>query len=381
MIKGVSQKDVVGYSGLPAPPVDVEIDHMVPYFYQGTYHGQPTRLVVLRQWISNEHGSDWLTVIVGQYRRFSEQLVWASLLESSLRLGSLILLAAALGWLAVSKGLKPLRQLEAIIESRSPDDLSPLNVVMPREVTQLLKALNGFLHRLNLGAERKRRFIANASHQLKTPVASLMAQTELDLRKVDQGRSCGELTHIHHRTIQMSRLIQQLLSLARADSADPVHSHYDSLNLVTFAKSATLNWLNQTHLVHIDLGFESVLNQLFIKGNRTLLTELLNNLLDNANRYCPPHTLVTVCVYQTDDSAVLAVEDAGLGIAVEERDKVLERFYRGCEDFQGSGLGLSIADEVAKKHGGTLQLSAGNEGNGLIVRIALPHAHNHLIRL
>ncbi|MES9874841.1 MAG: HAMP domain-containing sensor histidine kinase [Candidatus Sedimenticola sp. PURPLELP] len=289
-----------------------------------------------------------------------------------LRLSLLIFLAGSLGWVAVTQGLRPLARLEQAISRRSFDDMRPIGVAVPKEVHNVVTALNSLLERLHVSVERRKRFIANASHQLRTPVASLMAQTELALRKAEHNDKCDELASINERARQMSRLINQLLSLARADAAEQVQEHQAPLDLIAFAKKTTIDWLNEHHDPMIDLGFESTLDTLEIYANETLLSELLSNLIDNANNYCPQEALVTVRVDQNDEGAILEVEDNGPGIPEAERERVLERFYRRQEDKTGTGLGLAIAKEVALRHQGKLSLLTPASDKGLLVRVELP---------
>ena len=170
----------------------------------------------------------------------------------------------------------------------------------------------------------------------------------------------------------MSRLINQLLSLARADAEEDVAAQREPVELVHFAKRTTIDWLNEHHHPTIDLGFESPLEELVIQANEVLLTELLVNLIDNANNYCPQGSRVTVRIDRDASYAVLDVEDNGPGIPEAERERVLERFYRLQEDRTGTGLGLAIAREVTFRHRGRLSLLTPASGQGLLVRLSFP---------
>ncbi|MET0084613.1 MAG: sensor histidine kinase [Sedimenticola sp.] len=371
-VEGPNNAFVTGYSGLPPVPEGTFQERDKPFFYYSLYRGKEIRMVSLRTMVEGRDLNGLMTVFVGQYADARRSLVSEHMLNSTMRLVLLLLLTGLLGWVAVTQGLKPLARLEKAISLRSFDDMRPIGVAVPQEVSKVVNALNSLFERLQVSAERRKRFIANASHQLRTPVASLMAQTELALRKTDTGTEHDEFHSINEKAHQMSRLINQLLSLARADAEEQVQQQQAPVDLIAFAKKTTIDWLNDHHDPSIDLGFESRLETLEINANETLLTELLVNLIDNANNYCPDETLVTVRVEQNDGMAILEVEDNGPGIPENERERVLERFYRRQEDRTGTGLGLAIAKEVATRHQGKLHLLTPGSGKGLLVRVELP---------
>lgn len=372
-VEGPNNAFVAGYSGLPLEPEGARIEWDKPFFFYDRYRGNEIRMVALRTLVEGRELNGLMTVYVGQFSDERRSLVLESLASSVVRLGLLIILAGGLGWVAVTQGLEPLARLERAIGRRSFDDMRPIEVAVPKEVNNVVSALNSLFGRLTTSIERKKRFISNASHQLRTPVASLMTQTELAMRRSEQDEAaCGELSAINDRAHQMSHLINQLLSLARADAAEQPPERQTPVNLVAFVKTTTLNWLNDHHDAAIDLGFESTLDKLDIHANETLLTELLVNLIDNAYNYCPAGSLVTVRVDRRNRWAILEVEDNGPGIPEAERERVTERFYRLHEDRTGTGLGLAIAKEVTLRHQGTLTLLEPESGKGLLVRVELP---------
>ena len=377
-VEGPDNAFVTGYSGLPPVPDETFLERDKPLFYYSFYRGKEIRMVSLSTMVEGRDLNGLMTVLVGQYADARRSLVSEHMLNSTIRLTLLLLLAGLLGWVAVTQGLKPLARLEQAISRRSIDDMRPIGVAVPQEVSKVVNALNSLFERLQVSVERRKRFIANASHQLRTPVASLMAQTELALRKTDAGSEHEEFATINDKAHQMSRLIKQLLSLARADAEEPVQQDQAPVDLIAFAKKTTIDWLNEHHEPKIDIGFESTLECLEINANETLLTELLVNLIDNANNYCPEDTLVTVRVEQADGLARLEVEDDGPGIPEGERELVLERFYRCQEDRTGTGLGLAIAKEVVHRHQGELHLLTPHTGHGLLVRVELPILHTTL---
>jgi len=235
-------------------------------------------------------------------------------------------------------------------------------------------ALNGLLGRLEDSIARNKRFVSNASHQLRTPVSALVAQAELALREED-GPGRAPLVRMHASAVRMSRLIGQLLSLARADAFDRGQQALDEIEAVGLFRELTAASVPGAIERDIDLGFEPGEAPAPVLGDATLLEEMLRNLLDNACSYCPPGSEVTVRAGREGGRLVLEVVDDGPGIAAPDREHVLERFTRlNGERDDGSGLGLPIAVEIAELHGGTLSLGQRSGGKGLRVRVEIPTA-------
>ena len=372
-VQGPRNSYITGYGGLPLPPPGRALRENTPYFYSARYRGGEIRMVALR--IRAEDDDDvFVTVYVGQLADLRRRLVWERLKNSTIRLGLLIALAAALSWFAVTRGLSPLAALERAIARRSPDDTEPIRTEAPAEVRNVVDALNHLLLRLQQGIERKKRFIANAAHQLRTPISSLMAQSELALRRTDGGRRREDLKNINARAAQMSRLVGQLLSLARAESEESTESSFKAIDIVSFVKQKTVDWLNNHRDAKIDVGFDSSSESVCVMGNETLLAELFNNLLDNSNNYCADACAVDIRLRETATHVLIDIEDNGPGILESEFAHVTERFFRLREDKIGSGLGLSIAAEVARRHRGDMRLSTPKGHSGLSVRLTFPLA-------
>ena len=374
-VEGPDGAFVIGYSGLPRPPHDVAPAHREPYFFLGKYRNKRVRVVALRTLVEDPELSGWMTVYVAQPTEYRESLVWDEVVSSTIRLGLLVVIAGLLAWVAVSLGLRPLARLERAIGKRSYEDLSPIDVVIPKEVSNVEAALNSLLARLERSIGRNKRFVSNASHQLRTPVAALVAQTESALRETEEVPARGPVERIHANAVRMSRLIGQLLSLARADDFESTERAFEIVDLVKIARDTTSEQVPDAVAQGIDLGFNAEVATAEVLGNLTLLSELLRNLIDNACRYCPRGSEVTVRVAQEDGSIVIEVLDDGPGIPPQDHERVLERFTRLKDDnSEGSGLGLAIAVEVAQAHGGRLRLSTPPTGRGLKVQIAFPSA-------
>ena len=266
-------------------------------------------------------------------------------------------LAVLLVWLALVRGIKPLNELEQRIRARKPDDLSPLDDrVVPQEVAPLVSSVNGLLTRLQDSIATQKRFLADAAHQLKTPLAGLRMQADLAQR---EGSSADELKQslkqIGHASVRATHTVNQLLALARAESSGQavVKQVCDLARLTTeVVQDSVPRALDK----HIDLGYDGAMPGtagVLLEGNPTLLTELIRNLLDNAINYTPAEGVVTARVLADPFGKVLVlqVEDNGPGIAESERELVFQPFYRTLGNgADGSGLGLAIVREIAQQH-------------------------------
>ncbi|QDL53422.1 sensor histidine kinase [Rhodoferax aquaticus] len=307
----------------------------------------------------------------------------------------------AFSW-AIRVALGPLIQLKDAVERRSPKDLSPIDLeASPDEVRPLVEAINRVFGLLDAQAQGQARFIADAAHQLRTPLAGLQAQVEAWAQTVNGGGQAdwrdravgmhdpstqGALTHVTLRAEQVlklrdaarrtSQLANQLLALSRVDARSAYMQPMQRVDLPQLCEALLEHYLDIAARKNIDLGLE--LHPAHVSGYEWLLRELLSNLLDNALKYTPASGRVTLrcgtsyLAESAQTHAFLEVEDDGPGIPMGERAFVLERFYRiqGVEE-EGNGLGLAIAQEVALLHHSHLQLKTGGQGQGLLVRLEL----------
>ncbi|RJF97873.1 sensor histidine kinase [Noviherbaspirillum saxi] len=269
-------------------------------------------------------------------------------------------IALALVWFALSRGLSPLAELQQRIRARRPDDLSPIESgQVPEEISPLVRSLNDLLERLSQSIEMQKRFIADAAHQMKTPLAGMRMQSELALRETRPDEIHRSLEQLSKSSETATRLVNQLLALARAENETPESKPLMPLELSELARNVVHDWVQQSFTQRIDLGFEQPGHPIMVTGNAVMLRELLSNLIDNALRYTPAGGSVTVRVRAnvTEEQAILEVEDTGPGIPPAERGHVFERFYRILgSNVEGSGLGLSIVREIAQQHGATVEI-------------------------
>ncbi|MGH8634301.1 MAG: sensor histidine kinase, partial [Burkholderiales bacterium] len=234
---------------------------------------------------------------------------------------------------------------------------------------------NDLLARLGTAIAKQQRFIADAAHQLRTPIAGLKTQTELALRQSQPGNVPDTLRQLQTATEQATRLVNQLLSLARAEPGAKRGHTVARLDLARLARNAATEWVPRALARRIDLGYDGEEGAAWIEGDSCLVHDMLGNLLDNAIHYTQQGGHVTVRVAAAADAVVLSVEDNGPGIPESERERVFERFYRVLgAGSEGCGLGLAIVREIALSHGAEVTLGAGAGGQGTLVRVAFPRA-------
>ena len=271
-------------------------------------------------------------------------------------------LAVLLVWLALVRGIKPLAQLERRIRARKPDDMSPLDETgVPEEVVPLVDSVNDLLSRLKLSLSTQKRFLADAAHQLKTPLAGLRMQADLAQRETDADELKKSLKHIGQASMRATHTVNQLLALARTEATGRSLAK-QGVDLVKIVAEVMADSVPRALERKIDLGYDGPAagsEPAFMEGNPTLLGELVRNLLDNAINYTPEHGHVTLrlMVDRFSGILVLIVEDSGPGIPEAERELVFQPFYRALgTNVDGSGLGLAIVMEIAQQHGATISV-------------------------
>jgi signal transduction histidine kinase len=285
---------------------------------------------------------------------------------------SLIPLLALFLWFGITYGLKPLKTVATELSERNVNSLQPIaSKELPSEVKPLVDALNDLLERLANAFTMQKNFIADAAHELRTPVAALSIQVELAQRATQDSDRAVSLSEVQMGVTRLSHLTQQLLTLARLepDAQSPVMQRVD---LSALSKSVITDQIRRAEVSGIDLGLTEQ-SASSILGNPETLRILLNNLVDNAIRYAGTRAKIDVAVRDTDEGVVLEVCDNGPGINSLERKRVLERFYRGNnQTSSGSGLGLAIVNTIAEQHGAQVELHAVATGAGLSVLVIFP---------
>jgi len=306
---------------------------------------------------------------------------WARSILLKVLVPNLVLIAAAafaVRW-AAARALKPLLDLKEAVERRSPRDLNAIDeTASPEEVRPLVESLNRLFGTVNAQAESQRRFVADAAHQLRTPLAGLQAQVEAWAQAANAAPGDGtirlrteQVNKLRGATRRTSQLANQLLALSRADARAMHAQPMQRVDLKDLCEAMLEAHLDAATAKRIDLGLDAHPAQAM--GHEWLLRELLANLVDNAVKYTPDGGTVTIRCGTRAGRAFLEVEDDGPGVAGQEVHRVLERFYRvqGTQG-EGNGLGLAIADEIAGVHHSHLELESGAGGRGLKVWLELP---------
>jgi two-component system sensor histidine kinase TctE len=375
---GVRRADgsaLAGDPGLPpVPALQKSEDGVIAY--DAEYLGRKIRVAALLVPCGREICTVQVAETTNKRRALARNIVLSSLVPELL----ITLATLAIVWFGVKRGLAPLEDLSNEIRSRSARDLRPIDPGhAPEEARPLVSALNLLFGRVAESSGNQQRFLANAAHQLRTPLAGLQAHIEIALAQWEISPTQAmpeaqraQLEQVHRATIRTARLANQLLALARAEPGGYRAEAFVSVNLRAVVEDAADEWVHRAMAKEIDLGFE--LSDAPAAGDALLLREALGNLVHNALEYAMQSGRVTVRTGLRNDCAFLEVEDDGPGIPPAEREQVLERFYRvpGTAG-TGSGLGLSIVREIALAHGAEIAIGAGESGRGCKVGLTFPH--------
>jgi two-component system sensor histidine kinase TctE len=277
-------------------------------------------------------------------QRIAGELV-ADMLAPLLALGVLLSLLVYGG---IRRGLAPLTRLTAQLEHRSVNALSPIGMTQaPSEVHALVQAVNGLLDEVARSVNQEKRFINDAAHQLRTPLAGLISQVELAQRETGDPALSQRLAKVLTGAQRSAHLVHQLLTLARTET----RARSEPLDLPVLAREVAREWTPRALAAGMDLGYEGA-DHLVMNGDTLQLREAMANLIDNALRYTPRGSTITLRVQALPSGALLAVEDNGPGLSNEDMAHVFQRFWRASEQPGGCGLGLAIVQEIARRHGG-----------------------------
>jgi two-component system sensor histidine kinase TctE len=362
---------IFGNAFLPRPPT-AQVNE--PTYYDGTVGQLAVRLSAVTIHTPSS-GGEAATVVVAETLAKRNAVVRSIMITIVPIEAGLLLLAGLTIWIAVSSTLRSVDRLTVDLARIQPDRLKPLesSPAIPREIVPLVDALNGLIERVVEGRNTLQRFVANAAHQLRTPLAALQLQTQRALRETDPVRRQEALTAVDKGMQRLAHLTQQLLTLARAEPTDAAASEQrQPVDLALVARQEVERWVDRAIALGIDLGYEGEGSGILVRGDQELLAELIGNLVDNGIRYGKSGGRITVRLAASP--VILSVEDDGPGIPAAERTHVLERFYRLPASIgSGSGLGLAIANEIAARHEARLEIGAGEDGVGTIVTVMFSH--------
>ena len=362
---------ITGYGDL-APGLPLA-QSATPVFTYLRYHDEPIRVATVGRLVSASQHAGWVTLRVAETLGSREALAGEILQRSVLPLLAVSLVALGLLWFGVQRAFAPLAVVERELRRRAPDDLEPLSKPVPREVRRLIEALNGFMQRLSGAMDSLNTLVADAAHQVRTPLASLRAQAEVALDETDPQRLHARLERIHLNATHASQLINQLLM----DATITHRMGKGARALVGVAETVndTRRRIGPVDAQRLRIAIAPEVRRARIAGDRVALREMLRNLVDNALRYAPDGPVEIQAMPVAGYRVAITVSDRGPGVADDEKESVQQRFSRGRagETLPGSGLGLAIVRSVAVAHGGSLWL-LDRPGGGLTARVVLPLA-------
>jgi two-component system, OmpR family, sensor histidine kinase TctE len=374
---GVSERgagSITGYADLPAPPRRPELDGDAVLF-DAPYSGETVRFAAVARRVSSASDQRQVMVQVGQTRRARDALAADMVLRALLPIALLSALMLLLSWWGVRQALRPLARIERDLSRREPSDLKPLPGPVPQELEQMVAALNRFMERLDSSNETLRAFMAEAAHQMRTPLAALHAQVQLALDDDDPRERQRSLEAIERNSSQLSRLLNQLLS-----DASVIHranlQRFEPVDLAEVLHQALHESIPQAQLLagqRPEVRLALAAGPALVKGDALLLREALKNLIDNAFKYGQTgRGPLQLALTLDQDHWVVTIADHGPGIAPADAEQVFDRFVRGRDAAtDGAGLGLAIVKRVVESHRGRIDLSNRVEG-GLVVTLRFP---------
>jgi signal transduction histidine kinase len=369
-----ARRGIIAGRALPAPPPEAQELPDKPWYQDGKVDGGYVRVASLYHDV--RVGPRGILVLVQVAETLKKRRTLASEILAGIAVPQLALISMVMviGWFGIRRGLSSLYRIQREVRNRSHLDLRPLEEEnAPDEIGALVHALNELLGRLDGAISAQNRFIANAAHQLRTPLAGIKTQVEFALRQTDPEQIRHSLQQLQASNDRTIHLVNQLLALARAEPA--LEAPAASVDLVAIASEAASEWVPAALKKNIDLGFDAAAAAAPVRGNGLLLREMLNNLIDNAIRYTQAGGEITVRVARAEGEVVLSVQDNGPGVPAAERERIFERFHRAdAPQGEGCGLGLAIVREIAHLHGGEVFLAEtpADAARGALFEVRLP---------
>lgn len=364
----------IGSADLPPPPRPLQTRK--PQFYDAVYFGEKVRVGAyardLRQAADgNGDGSQRVVIQVAESLGSRQEFIRLLLIAALKRDLLLLLLAGAMLALVLFMTLRPLTALRNAVSARSDHDMTPIDTrSVPADVRPLVAAINLHMARNREFMEGRRRFVDDASHQLRTPLATLRTQLDYALRESDPRNVSDALEAVSRQLDDATHRTNQMLALAKADAAELMMGQVD---LAELAEQAARDVVLAAREKRIDLAYSAPEQTIVMRGHAGLLREALLNLLHNAIRYAPERGHVSLSLACRDDRAVFSVMDDGPGVPPGQLSQLGERFFRASNSASGGfGLGLAIARAVAERHGGELVLSNLVDGAGFCASLSLP---------
>ncbi len=370
---------ISGYGDLPAPPARGNADASTPQLYAAEYQGEPVRVAWMERKVAGPQETETAIIQVAQTREARNALAERILWQGTLALIGFTAAALALAYWGLQRSLSPIQRVERELAGRSASDLHPIAAPVPEELDMLVQSLDGFMARLSENLDTLRLFIAEAAHQLRTPLAALHAQMEVALDEDDPAEQRRSLAAVLRNAEKLSRLVNQLLSDASVIHRSNVRQFQpvDVAELLSQAVYDTVPQADPQPDVRLHLPSPSDETPR-VQGDSLMLREAFKNLIDNALRHgANEDGHIDVRLERHDGGWRITVSDQGPGIPPALANTAFERFARGPNPrAPGAGLGLSIIKRVVDIHGGTLSLS-NRVGGGLDAVITLPGGPGH----
>ncbi len=362
-VNGPDGRFVTGYSSPPTIAEEIAPLTHRPQFYDGEYYGDPVRVLMFREFISEPEFGGWITVQVWQTVRQRQAHSLRLVGVSAAIMAVIILSAGVIVWFGINLGLRPLLSLREAVSKRSPKDLGPIQRSVPPEVNSLVEAMNALFQRLSSAFAERDALISNAAHQLRNPIAGIQAQAEAAGTAPNEAELRNRVAQVAEAARRTSRLTQQLLSMEKARGRAAAKQDVVA-DLGEVAADVARIHAPGAIRRGTTISFEIEGQRKPIAGDAVMISEALDNLIDNALRYgCSGGGAVDLRVEYNADCARVVVADDGPGVPETQSERIFQRFQRAAEDgSDGCGLGLAIVREVAERHGGTIELVAARKG-------------------
>ncbi len=376
-------------AGRPDFPITVNYAQIEPTYTTITFHGQPLRIVSYIRTLYDNGTLRMAAISVGQTMTGHQEMLdslWQPALHRQI---IMLLLAMGLVVVGLTMELRPILRVKDALITREPHSLIPLRPGhLQLELRPIVEAINQYIQRLNAQVAVQKRFVADAAHQLRTPLTLIDSQIQFARQLNDPQRLSQVLQALHESSHSMTDLTNKLLQLSQAEASHSTTLPRHPVELVKLTENVLEELVSIAQRKHIDLGMEAATTAVWVLGNEPLFSGMLMNLIDNALRYTPEHGKVTVSIHlstpgkhgkrrtrkqENKREAIITIIDNGPGIPAEVRERVFERFYRNATpDQPGAGLGLAIVKEIVLAAQGEITLGTGHGGYGLLVTVRLP---------
>ena len=376
-IIGPDGEHLTGYDDLIVP--HWKVSDVAPSMVDMYFRDQSIRMgtLIKRLYDPELQGGDTVTILFAETTETRSRLAFSLFLDTLRPQLLLIAVGLLLIIVVLRSALRPLLDVRNTIRQRSDEDLTPVSPRnVPNELLPLIDAINYHMARLEKMLRARRRFLADAAHQIRTPLTVLGTQAEYGQRQNDPEEMRRTFVSLNDTIRGTRRMANQMLTLARAEPANGLIQDFNRLDFAELVCEVAGELAMLALKKNIDLSFEGPASPANINGNATMLREMVSNLVDNALRYTNDNGHVSLDVSALGRTVVLRIVDDGPGIPDVEREKVFQRFYRilGQSDSEGSGLGLAIVREICQAHRGSVQLGEGQDSHGLVIEITLPLA-------